>query len=317
MPALYIFLGIVGGLTVVTLAAALVCYFMTFYSPKRKKLDPDEYDIPEGEIYEVYRDAMVNWQKATRQMSHEDIEIKSRDGLTLRGKYYEFSPDAPLEIMFHGYKGNAERDLSGGVDRCFRLGRSVIIVSQRAHGDSDGHTISFGIKECLDCLEWVKYANSRFGNKIKIILTGISMGASTVLMAGGEELPDNVVCILADCGYSSPKEIIKKVVHDMHLPVSVVYPFIRLGGLIYGRFDLESNSPIEAMKRCKVPVIFVHGEGDDFVPCDMSREMYEVCQAPKAIYTVPGAGHGLAFPADIDGYIKEVKAFEANWKDAI
>lgn len=317
MPALYISLGVVGGISLVILVASLTCYFMTFYSPKRKKPGPDEYDIPEGEIYEVYRDAMVNWQKATRQMKHEEIEIKSRDGLTLRGKYYEYAPDAPIEIMFHGYKGNAERDLSGGVDRCFRLGRSVIIVSQRSHGDSDGHTISFGIKECLDCVDWAEYASKRFGSQAKLILTGISMGASTVLMAGGEKLPDNVVCILADCGYSSPKEIIKKVVRDMRMPVALVYPFIRLGAFIFGRFDLESNSPIEAVKRCKVPIIFVHGENDDFVPCQMSREMYEVCQSPKAIYTVPGAGHGLAFPADIDGYIREVRAFETHWNEAV
>lgn len=313
MPALYISLGIIGALAVITLITSLICYLMAFYSPRRKETDPDKFDLPDGELYENYREAIINWQKQTRALPHTDLEIKSHDGLTLRGKYYEYATGAPLEIMFHGYKGSAERDLSGGVDRCFRLGRNVIIVSQRAHGNSDGHTISFGINECKDCLKWVEFANERFGKDTQIILTGISMGASTVLMAAGEPLPENVVSVLADCGYSSPREIIQKVVKEMHLPAKLLYPFIRLGAFIFGHFDLESNSPIEAVKRCKIPVIFVHGDADDFVPCQMSLDMYEVCQAPKKLITVPGAGHGLAFPVDIDGYIREVRAFEVYW----
>ena len=313
MPVLYISLGVIGGLIIIAFATSLICYLLTFYSPKRKKLAPDEYEIPKGEISEVFREAMVEWQKQTKALPHEDIEISSHDGLTLRGKYYEYSPDAPLEIMFHGYKGNAERDLSGGVDRCFRLGRSVLMVSQRAHGDSDGHTISFGINECKDCLAWVDHVNHRFGGQKKIILTGISMGASTVLMAAGESLPHNVVCVLADCGYSSPKEIIKKVVREMKLPVNILYPFIRLGALVFGRFDLEANSPIEAMRKCKIPVIFVHGEDDAIVPCQMSIDMYDVCTAPNKLITGPLAGHGLAFPIDKEGYLKAVKEFEDVW----
>ena len=103
---------------------SFICYRMVFYSPKRHPLGPDEYDIPDGDIYEVFRDDMIEWTKAIRTMPHEDVEIRSKDGLTLRGKYYEYEKDAPVELLFHGYKGNAERDLSGGVERCFRLGRS-------------------------------------------------------------------------------------------------------------------------------------------------------------------------------------------------
>ena len=117
--------------------------------------------------------------------------------MTLVGKYYEYKKDAPIEILFHGYKGNGERDLSGGIERCFKIGRSAIIVDQRGAGESDGHTITFGIKEHLDAIKWAEYASNRFGSDAKIILTGLSMGAATVLMASGKKLPDNVKCILA------------------------------------------------------------------------------------------------------------------------
>ena len=114
-----------------TLLAAYLCYRMAFYSAPRKPAREDVIEIPKGEIYEVFRPAMEAWGRATRAMAHEDMEITSFDGLTLRGKYYEFAPGAPIELMFHGYRGSSERDLSGGVQRCFALGRSALIVDQR------------------------------------------------------------------------------------------------------------------------------------------------------------------------------------------
>ncbi len=313
MFALYMIIGVIAALAILALLFSFVCYMLVFHSPKPKKLGEDEYDIPDGEIYEVFRDAMIAWQKSMRAMPHENIEIKSHDRLTLRGKYYECDSDGPLEILFHGYKGNAERDLSGGVERCFALGRNALIVSQRGHGASSGRTISFGIKEKYDCISWINYASERFGRDKRIIIGGISMGASTVLMAAGQDLPENVVCVLADCGYSSPRKIIRKVVRQMRLPVSIVYPFIKLGARVFGGFDLEEDSPIEAVKRCKIPVIFLHGDVDDFVPFEMSKEMYDVCVAPKKLVTIKGAGHGLAFPVDKEGYLNALREFEKVW----
>lgn len=313
MSPIYIALIVLGALIFLIFAAALVCFLMVFYSGKRKKLPDGEYDIPDGEIYEEFRTEMVNWQKALRKMDCEEIEITSRDGLTLRGKYYEYEKGAPLEIMFHGYRGNAERDLSGGVERCFTLKRNTLIVSQRAHGDSDGHVITFGYKEKLDCLDWIKFANERFGKDQRIIITGISMGASTVLLAAGEELPENVLCVLADCGYSSARAIICKILRQMNLPVLLLYPIIRLGALIFGGFDPDKAEPIEAVCRTKIPIIFVHGDDDDFVPCYMSQEMYDLCPTEKAFFIAKGAGHGLAFPKDQSGYYKAVGDFEKVW----
>jgi hypothetical protein len=158
MIALWISVGIIILLTICIFAISYYCYRRIFYSPPRKKINDDEYEIPDGEIYEKYRDKMVEWMRKARQLPHEDCEIKSFDGLTLKGKYYQFKKDAPIEILFHGYRGNSERDLSGGVERCFKLGRNALIVDQRGCGESEGNVITFGINERLDCLNWINFA---------------------------------------------------------------------------------------------------------------------------------------------------------------
>lgn len=304
-----ILLAVILFLLLAVAAIALVCYKIAFYNPKPKNIDPERIDIPDGEIYEPFRPKMTDWVRWTRSLPHEKVEILSEDGLKLCGKFYEYAPGAPMELMFHGYRGNAERDLSGGVARCFALGRSVLMVDQRSCGDSEGKTITFGIKEHRDCLRWVDFAVKHFGQDCKIILTGISMGASTVLMAAGNPLPPQVIGVLADCGYTSAREIMMKVIRQMGLPPKLSYPFVKLGARLYGGFDLDGGSALGLVSRITRPVIFFHGEADDFVPCDMSRKLYEACVSQKRLVTVPGAGHGLAFPVDEDGYLKALEEF--------
>ncbi len=286
-----------------------ICFRMVFYAPRRTPWDPEKVSLPKGEIYEPYHDRMRNWILEARGFDCQDFTITSFDGLKLHAKYFEYTPDAPLEIMFHGYRGTAERDLSGGIQRCFALGRSVLIVDQRTSGLSEGHVISFGVNEHRDCLSWIDFAVNHFGPDVKIILTGISMGASTVLMAAGKPLPPNVVGVLADCGFSTAKDIIKKCARQLHLPADLLYPFIKLGARIFGHFDLEEYTPLEAMKTCKVPVLILHGETDDFVPCYMGHEIYGACTSPKRLLTVPGAGHGLGYLIAQEDYFKTVSEF--------
>lgn len=297
------------GLAVLVLLISYICYRIVFYAKPGTPLGPDEYDIPDGKIYEVHRDAMIAWQKEVRQLPSEDFSITSFDGLKLCGKYYECAPGAVTELMFHGYRGSAERDLCGGVQRAFALGRNVLIVDQRTSCRSEGRTITFGINEHKDCLAWVDFMIGHFGPDVKIILTGISMGAATVLMAAGRELPKNVVGVLADCGYTSAREIIQKCTRDMRLSPKLVYPFIRLGAILYGNFDPDGYSPIEAMKTCKIPVIFFHGDADDFVPCEMSWKNYEACSAPKRLVIIRNAGHGLCYLLDPEKYLRELTDF--------
>ena len=312
MTWLWISLGVAAGLAGIALLTAYICFRMAFYADRRPKPQTDEIDIPEGEVYEPYRPDMERWAMEVRQMPCQNFCITSFDGLKLCGKYYEYAPDAPIELMFHGYRGNSERDMPGGVQRCFAVGHSSFLVDQRCGGNSEGKVITFGINEHKDCLAWVDMLVQHFGPDVKIILTGISMGAATVLMAAGKPLPPQVIGVLADCGYSTPKAIIKKVIRGMKLPADLLYPFAKLAARVFGHFDLEETSPLDAMKTCTVPVILYHGEEDGFVPCDMSREIFEACTSRKALVTIPGADHGLAYIADPARYRETLIDFFHN-----
>lgn len=305
-------IGVVSGVLVLLCLVTLVCYLLAFYVPESKKRPKQEFDIPPGKIYEPFREQMIIWMKEVRALHPKEYTVRSFDGLTLYAKYYEYAPGAPLELMFHGYRGNADRDLCGGVQRCFALGRSALIVDQRAAGKSEGHTISFGVNERKDCLAWLALIEREFGPEQRVILTGISMGAATVLMAAGEPLPKQVIGIQADCGYSSAKEIICKVIRQMGLPAKLLYPFVKLAARVIGRFDLEEAPPIEALGRTTKPVLLLHGEADDYVPCEMSDTNFKACISEKQIFTVPDAGHGLAYLVDPDGYLAAFKEFETK-----
>lgn len=302
-------LGIAAFLALLILVTAYVCFRIVFYVPEKMKVTSIELPVPEGPAYEPYHPLMKKWILEARSFPHEDCYIISHDGLKLHAKYFEYAPGAVTEIMFHGYRGSAERDLSGGIQRCFALGRNILLVDQRTSCGSEGNVISFGINEHKDCLAWIDFAVKKFGPDVKLVLTGISMGASTVLMAAGKPLPKNVVGVLADCGFSSAKKIIQKCAKDIYCPSALIYPFIKLGAKLFGHFDLEEYSPLEAMKTCNVPVIFFHGEADDFVPCNMSQEIYAVCTSPKRIVTVPKAGHGLVYLVDNKKYFQSVVEF--------
>lgn len=304
-----VFVWISLAVVLLVLLASLVCFFLVFYNPKSKPMEPDQYELPKGEAYVPHHDTILKWMQMTRNHPCETFTVPSFDGLTLYGRYYEYAPGAPVEIMFHGYRGTAERDLSGGVARCFALGRSALLVDQRSAGRSGGRIITFGIREYRDCLTWAEFASRHFGPEVKLHLTGISMGASSVIMAAAHPLPENVVCVLADCGFTSPKEIICKVIRDLKLPLAL-YPTIRLGAKLFGGFDPEEWSAIEAVAHCTRPLILIHGEADGFVPCEMSRHLYDACSGKKKLWTVPGADHGLAYPTDPEGYLQVLTEFQ-------
>ena len=293
----------------VVLLTAYICYYKIFRRPKKKPLAEGEIEIPEGEIYEVHREQITEWVLASRAMPHRDVEIKSFDGLTLRGKYFEHFKGAPIEIMMHGYQGNAERDMNGGVFRSRDCGHNALVVDHRASGHSEGKTITFGINESRDCLAWIDFILKEIDPEARIILTGISMGAATVMNVSGMNLPNNIIGILADCGYTSNEDIIKKVIREMRLPAEILYPFARLGAKIFGHFDLDEFSPIEQVKKSKVPTIFFHGDTDDFVPHEMSERNFAACAAEKKLVIIKGAGHGVAFPVDQELYLKEANEF--------
>ena len=302
------FLIIAISIVVILFLASYISFYMAFYVTKRKA-PTDEFQFPEGAVYEPHHEKMLSFMKETRETPSISAEITSFDGLKLKAKYYEFSPNAPIELLLHGYRGTSERDLCGAVQRCFKLGHSAFIVDHRASGESEGNIISFGVNESKDCLLWIDYILNNISKDSKIILAGISMGASTAMITAGYDLPDNVIGVVADCGFTSAKDIIKKVIRDLKLPSDILYPFVKFGALIYGGFKLESVSSIEAMKKCKIPVIFFHGKTDDFVPCYMSEQNYEACISRKQLILTENTGHGLCYIIEPDLYIKSLDEF--------
>ena len=244
-----------------------------------------------------------------KETESEKWTITAHDGVKLVANYYHNADGAPVVIMFHGYRSSAVRDGMGAFKVCKEAGYNILMVDQRAHRESGGKCITFGVKERYDCVDWIYEVCKKCGKDVKIILIGLSMGASTVMMATGLDLPENVKGVIADCGYSAPKDILQAVIKMMKLPVRLAYPFVKLSAKIYGKFDLEGASATEALSKCKVPILFIHGEADELVPCDMSRANYEACASEKELFTVPDAGHGMSYLLDVDGYMAKFKGF--------
>lgn len=250
-------------------------------------------------------EAIAEFEKAVC----ENVSITSHDGLKLTGRYYHVKDGAPLEIQCHGYKGNATRDFCGNWKIAKEAGRNVLLIDERCHGNSEGHTITFGILERKDVMNWITFANHRFGT-VPIMLSGVSMGAATVLMVSEMDLPENVKGILADCPYDAPSNIIKKVLgNDMGMPVKFVYPLIKLGGILYGKFNLDAASPVTAVKNAKVPILLIHGDDDRFVPYEMSCNIYKEAPEKITFHTIHGAGHALNYVTAPEEYTKVVQAF--------
>ena len=189
------------------------------------------------------------------------------------------------------------------------LKHNVLLIEQRGHGENKENTTSLGVLEKYDCLYWIKYAIDRFGNDVKIILTGVSMGAATVLMAFELKVPDNVVCVIADSPYSSPSDIISKFIKDMKMPVKLLFPFVKTGALIFGRFKLDKNGAIDAAKKIKIPVLIIHGEDDTIVPCYMSKEIYYNCPSKKELHIFEKADHCRGYLVDENKYTSIVMKF--------
>ncbi|MBR6603111.1 MAG: alpha/beta hydrolase [Clostridia bacterium] len=265
--------------------------------------------MPKSEQYDAHREMTRLLSEEMKAREWEKVHISSRDGVRLAAIYYHISDEAPLHIQFHGYRGTPYRDFCGGNKLAIDMGHNTLVVFQRAHLESEGHTISFGIKERFDCLDWINYAVDRFGEDKKIIISGLSMGAATVIMAAAEPLPRNVRGIIADCPYSSPKEIILKVCAGMGLPPLLCYPLIYCGALIFGGFKLTECDAVRGAKNAKIPILLLHGEDDDFVPLEMSRKIAEANPEMVRLHTFEGAGHGLSYMVSCERYTKITEDF--------
>lgn len=296
--------GVGGGI----LAAVAYKTYNNVFSVDKKRIN-DPRHLPKGEQYEVLKEKSLELIEESLTIPYQDVYTYSEDGYRLHARYYEKDPNAPVEILMHGYRSMPIRDFCGGLQLALKSGHNVLLVDQRAHGESEGKCLTFGILERKDCLCWINYVKEHFREDTPIILVGISMGASTVLMATDLGLPSNVKGIIADSSYNSPRDIICKVSKDRKYPVKTTYPIIKAAAKIWGRFNLEESSAEKALKTCTIPVLLIHGEEDHFVPCEMSRKNYEACASRKTLLTIPGAGHGLGYMVDYDAYTNAVETF--------
>ncbi len=310
MNPLLIALISVAALVLLLLLVLNITYRMAFHRKDKDKhteaddgLDKDGY----SQFREISLDLIENFIK----IPHEDVYITSRDGLRLHGRYFHVADGRPVAIQCHGYKSTPTRDFCGGGVMTMDMGFNVLMIEHRAHEESEGNTICFGEKEKYDLALWIDYVILRFGEKTKIMLYGMSMGAATVILTSALDLPKNVLGVVADCPYSSAKEIIKNTIRGMKLPDAPLYPLVRLGAIILGKFDPNEADVARAAGEHKIPILLIHGEGDTFVPCDMSRKIYESLKDDPlcSLNTFPNAEHGISYLHDTPRYISLVREF--------
>ncbi len=292
----YLFLLILTASLVLFLAVAVIifayiAYRMTFM---RVQDDYDPYNKIDRAEYEEHRELILYLIDRISSKPYTELYITADDGTRLGARYYLVDRAAPVHIMCHGYKSTPLRDCCGSSADAIEAGQNVLLVSQRAHGLSGGKTIGFGILECLDLLLWIDKIIELHGPDVKILLEGTSMGGATVLMAAGLDLPKNVCGIIADCPYNEPREIISEVIRKMRLPAALIYPFVRLGAVIFGKFDPDSLCAGESVAKSGLPILIMHGESDDFVPMMMSKRVADVREGISYV-SYPGAGHCMSY----------------------
>ncbi|MBO4411525.1 MAG: prolyl oligopeptidase family serine peptidase [Lachnospiraceae bacterium] len=305
-----LFLYMILGLLAITLGFSLIVYYLSYYNGNRKDVT---YETLHGPEYDAYSEASLALTKEAVRIPFEPAETLSCDGLKLFGRVYLRDKTAPFHIEFNGYKGVGIRDFAGGMQLALARNDNVLLVDQRSHGASEGTNITFGIKERKDVLTWVQYVIDRFGSDTEIFLEGISMGAATVLMASGEDLPENVRGILADCPYSTPFKILSRTAAGMIRVPHLADPFLVIAAWIYAHFNPLETSAVQAVRRAKVPILIVHGKADTLVPYAMSEEIRDAAPEKVTLEGFDGAPHGLSFLTDREKYTAIVNRFWDHW----
>ncbi|MGM9662346.1 MAG: alpha/beta hydrolase [Oscillospiraceae bacterium] len=250
-------------------------------------------------LWSAYSEDVIRGVHWFRDRETEAVEIESYDGLRLRG-YYLAHPEAKGTILlFHGYHSDGYTDFSCAYESYYALGYSLLTVFQRAHGESEGRYICYGVKERYDCQRWAEYAYARFGPDHPLLLGGISMGASTVLMASALPLPPTVKGIVADCGFTSAWEELLYLLRRKRVPAAK--PVLWLADLLarlFAGFSFRECSTLQAMETNRLPVLFLHGEADTFVPARFTQDCFDACRSEKELLLVPSATHGVSYLVD-------------------
>ena len=241
---------------------------------------------------------------------HELVFTQSYDGLRLAARYVPCENARGTILLFHGWRSFPEIDFGAAFAFYHGQGLNLLLVDQRAQGRSQGRYITFGIRERRDVPTWIAWHNAHFGSDVPLLISGLSMGATTVLMAAGEPLAANVRGVIADCGFSSPAGIIGKLAKENHIPAAPVLFLLNLQTRLFAGFGLKEYSTLTAMPRATLPTFFAHGEKDGFVPCEMTKRAHAACASKdKSLLLVPEAGHGQSYLVQPEEYRARICAF--------
>lgn len=301
----------------IVIAAAYLQVNMHFFKAafSRQKASAQENERELEMLENIIPDQRTTFEKGKSWLehtSHESVVIKSTDTLTLCGKLYEQAGATKTIILFHSFRSTAQTDFAPIAPFFYEMGLNVLLVDQRAHGSSEGRYICHGVKERYDCLEWIEFIRARFGKDCEIYLGGIAMGATTVLMAAGLNLPKNVKGVIADTAFSSCRDVIYAQ-HDSRIWHRFVhyciFPTLSVFCEWFGHFHPGKVTTVDAMKQNKTPILFIHAQNDGLIPENMTCAAYDACDAPKSIYLVPNAGHGLSYLSNEEECQRLVKKF--------
>ncbi len=240
----------------------------------------------------------------------EKVEIKGRDGIILRGRLLKHPEAERIVLMFHGWRGRWDQDGAALAKELYEKKCSILLVDQRAHQTSGGKYIGLGVLERYDCLKWLEYMEHRTNSSLPIYLFGVSMGAATVLMTSGLELPERVAGVIADCGFTTPYEMIR-IFAKKYFKTKEIEMADAVNCLCRKKagYDLKEYSTLEAMKNCHVPVFFAHGTEDMLVPYKMTIQNYETCVSEKWLFSAEGAAHTGSYLSDPERYMGELSEF--------
>lgn len=285
-------------------------FTIAFVRDDRERSAAQRLRIP----WTIYVDDITEGEKRLFGYRSERVEIMSHDGLHLRAMFIPCENSQSTVIMMHGYRSDGYADFSTVFDFYRSMGFNILLPHERSHLTSEGQYITFGIEERYDCRDWAEYVENTIGGDIWLL--GVSMGASTVMLASALELPKGVRGIIADCGFSSPWEELGYVLgRDYGLPP---FPLMQLVNLRFKRLtghDLRSVSCADSLKQCSLPVLFIHGSSDGFVPCEMTRDNYQACSSEKELYISDGADHAVTSWVDPRGYRNAVRSFITKYAD--
>ena len=280
---------------------------------RRWEIDLRQPQQVKGKQMEQYHSKILAGMDWLEQQQTKQLYLTSRDGLRLAARLLE-QPQPELArgtiVLMHGYRSKACNDFSCSLPLYYSLGYNLLIADQRAHGRSEGKYICFGILERYDCCDWAQLMAQRYGAQHPLVLGGLSMGATTVLMASGLPLPDSVCCIIADCGFTSPWDIVKKeTCSRYHIPAWLLKTQLDFMARLLAGFSFQAYSTLDAMQVNTRPILFIHGTADDFVPSWMTVAAYEACRAEKELLLVEKAEHGMSFLLEEEHYTKTLSEF--------